>query len=116
MTLKVGRTVLWTLLSLIPITGILLHSCISFRMSPREIESYFEQKHITATQHSYKAGFRELHYVKAGDATKPLILFLHGSPGSLSAFIHFLADSVLLKEALLITTDRPGFGNSNFGN
>jgi pimeloyl-ACP methyl ester carboxylesterase len=57
-----------------------------------------------------------LHYVKAGDATKPLVLFLHGSPGSLSAFIDFLTDSTLLEEGLLITTDRPGFGYSNFGN
>jgi pimeloyl-ACP methyl ester carboxylesterase len=41
---------------------------------------------------------------------------VHGSPGSLSAFIHFLKDSTLLQQALLITTDRPGFGYSNFGN
>ena len=57
-----------------------------------------------------------MHYVKAGDPTKPLVLFLHGSPGSLSAFIDFLADSALRENALLITADRPGFGASNFGN
>jgi pimeloyl-ACP methyl ester carboxylesterase len=94
---------------------ITFHSC-SFRMSPKEINEYFDKKKIHAEQHSYKTGFREIHYVKAGDEKKPLVLFVHGSPGSLSAFIHFLTDSVLLKEALLITTDRPGFGYSNFGN
>ena len=104
------------MLSLILLTGIFLHSCISFRMSSGEIKRYFEEKHVTAIQHNYKVGFRDIHYVKAGDPTKPLVVFLHGSPGSLSAFIHFLTDSVLLKEALLITTDRPGFGYSNFGN
>jgi pimeloyl-ACP methyl ester carboxylesterase len=46
----------------------------------------------------------------------PLVLFVHGSPGSLSAFIDFLADSILIKKALLISADRPGFGYSNFGN
>ncbi|HEX5172314.1 MAG TPA: alpha/beta hydrolase, partial [Cyclobacteriaceae bacterium] len=35
--------------------------------------------------------------------------------GSLSAFIHFLADSALLKQFMLISTDRAGFGYSNFG-
>ena len=93
----------------------LLHSC-TFRMSPSEIDEYFRNKKIHATQHVYTTGFREIHYVKAGDEEKPLVLFVHGSPGSLSAFIDFLADTVLLKNALLITTDRPGFGYSNFGN
>src|SRR5687768_6432386 len=52
----------------------------------------------------------------SGDSTKPLALFVHGSPGSLSAFIDFLADTALLSKTLLITADRPGFGYSNFGN
>jgi pimeloyl-ACP methyl ester carboxylesterase len=104
------------MLSFIPITGIFLHSCISFRMNPRQIDDFFRKNNVTATQHSYQVGFRELHYVKAGDPSKPLILFLHGSPGSLSAFIGFLTDSTLLKNALLVTADRPGFGYSNFGN
>jgi pimeloyl-ACP methyl ester carboxylesterase len=92
-----------------------LHSC-TFRMSPSEIDAYFAKRNLAATHHQYKAGFRDIHYVKAGDETKPLVVFVHGSPGSLSAFIHFLADTALREKALLITTDRPGFGYSNFGN
>lgn len=116
MSFRTGRKAKWIGLSLIAGITIIFHSCMSFRMSPKEIDSFFEKKQVTATQHSYKVGFREVHYVKAGDPTKPLILFLHGSPGSLSAFIHFLADTVLLNHGLLITADRPGFGYSNFGN
>jgi pimeloyl-ACP methyl ester carboxylesterase len=85
-------------------------------MSSPEIDAFFKKNIVEASQHSYKVGFRELHYVKAGDDTKPLVLFLHGSPGSLSAFIDFLTDSALLEHGLLITADRPGFGYSNFGN
>jgi len=85
-------------------------------MSPKEVDAFFKDKNVAATQHSYKVGFRELHYVRAGDPSKPLVLFLHGSPGSLSAFIDFLTDSALLTHGLLITADRPGFGYSNFGN
>jgi pimeloyl-ACP methyl ester carboxylesterase len=93
-----------------------LHSCMTFRSSPKEIDTYFEKRNIAADQQSYKVGFREIHYVRAGDDTKPLVVFVHGSPGSLSAFIHFLADTSLLRRNELISTDRPGFGYSNFGN
>jgi len=116
MAFTIGRKVQW--ISFVFIGGMLiaLHSCVTFRMSPKEVDTFFAERKIAATQHSYKIGFREIHYVKAGNEAKPLILFLHGSPGSLSAFIHFLADTTLLNRALLITTDRPGFGHSNFGN
>lgn len=106
----------WIILILIAGITSSFHSCISFRMSSKEIDQFFSSKNITATQHRYRKDFRELHYVKAGNANGPLVLFLHGSPGSLSAFIHFLADSLLTEESLLITADRPGFGSSNFGN
>ncbi|HPM31966.1 MAG TPA: alpha/beta hydrolase [Chryseolinea sp.] len=85
-------------------------------MNSKEVDSYFASKKVTATQHQYKTGFRTIHYIKSGSDSKPLVLFLHGSPGSLSAFIGFLADTSLLSHALLISTDRPGFGYSNFGN
>jgi pimeloyl-ACP methyl ester carboxylesterase len=106
----------WIILVLVAGATIAFHSCISFRMSSKEIDAFFLSNNVKATQHSYKSGFREMHYVKAGDPEKPVVLFLHGSPGSLSAFIHFLVDSTLLQHALLITADRPGFGASNFGN
>ena len=93
-----------------------LHSCMTFRSSPKEVDAYFKEKNVIGAQLSYKVGFREIHYVKAGDETKPLVVFIHGSPGSLSAFIHFLADTSLLRRLELISTDRPGFGYSNFGN
>lgn len=116
MALWVGRKTRWIIASFVAGLIAIFHSCISFRMTPKEIDKFFKSRNLSATQHSYKVGFRELHYVKAGDPTKPLVLFLHGSPGSLSAFVHFLADSTLLEHALLITADRPGFGYSNFGN
>jgi len=91
------------------------HSCMTFRMSKKEVNEYFQSKKITGSQHQYKAGKYTIHYARAGNENNPLVLFVHGSPGSLSAFIHFLDDSILTDQALLITTDRPGFGHSNFG-
>ncbi len=94
---------------------LLMNSCIQFRMSKTEIDSFFKDKKIKGIQKDYFIGKRKLNYLVAGDSTKPLIVFVHGSPGSLSAFIDFMADTALLAKAQLITLDRPGFGASNFG-
>lgn len=92
------------------------HACMTFRMSGKEVTQFIDEHHLHATQEQYSINDRQIHYVTSGDQQKPLVLFVHGSPGSLSAFIDFLADTTLLQNFLLITTDRPGFGYSNFGN
>lgn len=94
----------------------LLDSCMQFRMSKSEIDTYFEHKNPKAELKSYYVGNRKQTYLINGDSLKPLVIFVHGSPGSLSAFIDFLADSSLLKSVRMISVDRPGFGSANFGN
>lgn len=54
-------------------------------------------------------------YLETGDDRKPLVLFVHGAPGSSNAFLSFLSDPVLLEQAYMIAVDRPGFGYSGFG-
>jgi pimeloyl-ACP methyl ester carboxylesterase len=94
---------------------ILLHSCMTFRESPRKMKEFFKEHEVNGTIRHFKAENIKMEYVEAGDSTKPLILFVHGSPGSLSAFLWYLVDSTLLERGHLITMDRPGFGHSNFG-
>lgn len=96
--------------------SVIMHSCLQFRMSKSEIESYFADKKQKGKLVTYPEGVRIVNYLIAGDDDKPLVIFVHGSPGSLSAFIDFLGDSSLLNIAQLITVDRPGFGHANFGN
>lgn len=100
---------------LFPVLLILMDSCLQFRMSKSEINTFFEENHLNGSIHRYPYGKRTMNYAVSGDTLKPAVIFVHGSPGSLSAFIHFLADSTLLKEAVLISVDRPGFGASDFG-
>lgn len=102
-------------LLLFTIVFILFHSCMTFRMSEKEVNSYFQSKNINGSRHHYTTQKKTIHYAQAGDESMPLVLFVHGSPGSLSAFIDFLADTALTNNALVITADRPGFGHSNFG-
>ncbi len=95
---------------------VLMDSCIQFRMSKTEIDAYFKDKETKGVIKQYAAGKRTLNYLVAGEEDKPVVVFVHGSPGSLSAFIDFMADTALLKRAQLISVDRPGFGASNYGN
>ncbi len=94
---------------------LLLDSCMQFRMSKSEIDRFFSDKKYQGTLRQYRLGKRTINYLHVGDTSKPVIVFLHGSPGSLSAFIDFMADSALLEHAQLISVDRPGFGSSDFG-
>jgi len=84
-------------------------------MSKNEINTYFSDKKEKGKIVTYSNETGVVNYVIVGDTTKPLIIFVHGSPGSLSAFIDFLGDSSLVHQAQLISMDRPGFGASNFG-
>ncbi|HWA32971.1 MAG TPA: alpha/beta hydrolase [Cyclobacteriaceae bacterium] len=93
----------------------LVDGCMQFRMSKSEVDAYFANKERKGVLHHYAAGKRTIYYLEVGDSTLPLVVFVHGSPGSLSAFIDFMADTALLARAHLITVDRPGFGASNFG-
>jgi pimeloyl-ACP methyl ester carboxylesterase len=60
---------------------------------------------------------RMIHAVSVSRADSlPLVVLVHGSPGSADAFLSFLADTILSQKARLVTIDRPGFGyTQHFG-
>ena len=105
------------LLGIVLLAGIpvIMDSCLQFRMSRSEIDHYFAGKAQKGTLYSYPVDHRKINYLKNGNENLPLVVFVHGSPGSLSAFISFMSDTTLLRHAQLISVDRPGFGYSNFG-
>ncbi len=45
----------------------------------------------------------------------PVVVLVHGSPGSLAAYESYLKDTLLNQKAILIAVDRLGFGYSDFG-
>lgn len=54
---------------------------------------------------------RMIHAVSVSAADSlPLVVLVHGSPGSADAFLGYLADTLLSKKARLVALDRPGFG------
>lgn len=54
-----------------------------------------------------------LHYASAGQPGKPLVVFVHGTPGSWTAFRAFLQNPRLLQQVHMVALDRPGFGRSS---
>ncbi len=62
--------------------------------------------------HETIVGDRAIYYAETGSPDKPLVVFIHGTPGSWRGFGQYLADESLRRRAHLIAVDRPGFGRS----
>lgn len=110
----VARTSIITIVCFIGLM-FMMDSCMQFRMSKSEIDEFFKNKMYPANEYSYYVGRQKINYVITGNDSLPLVVFVHGSPGSLSAFIDFMDDTLLLEKTRMVSVDRPGFGASNFG-
>lgn len=91
----------------------------NFAMSQEEIETALRHSQTQIQQHSIAVNYgkndaRNIHAVSTGQNTQPTVLFIHGTPGSWDAYLHYLTDPKL-KKAHLISYDRPGFGLSQAG-
>lgn len=74
-----------------------------------------EEKGIKPILKKYSIEGSTMQYAVAPSNQEKLILFIHGSPGSLKAFSDYLEDKILQKKAVLISVDRYGYGGSNKG-
>ena len=64
----------------------------------------------------YTVGTRQMRYVDVGRGPdKPLVVFIHGSPGDWRGWADYLVDPELTQRAELVAVDRPGFGGSGAG-
>jgi pimeloyl-ACP methyl ester carboxylesterase len=111
---KILRTIVGVYLALFIISRFLL-SCFSFRLSPGEVKSLFKNSTYKLDEFDEVVAGRSIHYAAIGNDSLPVVLFVHGSPGSWSAFVDFMRDSALLQKVKMVSVDRPGFGGSNFG-
>lgn len=109
------RIVKRLLIVLLVMVGIsqLTAGCFSFRMSREEIGKAFAERAQKPRFHDVQAGDRTIHYAEIGPDSLPVAFFIHGSPGSWSAWVDFFKDSVLLHSVKMVAVDRPGFGHSS---
>ncbi|GEO21275.1 alpha/beta hydrolase [Cyclobacterium qasimii] len=50
------------------------------------------------------------------DKDAPILLFIHGAPGSSSAFLSYIQEDTLRKDFSILIIDRLGYGYSDYGN
>lgn len=104
------------------VTGLLLlvwiiaaQSCNKMRIDDKTAIENFKKAGVELTIHAEKINGNTLHYVSTGADTLPLLVFIHGSPGSWSAFDQYLKDKDLLQHFHMVAIDRPGLGYSDYG-
>jgi pimeloyl-ACP methyl ester carboxylesterase len=90
--------------------------CMSFRLSPKELEESFRNQKLKPKEHQVQVLGKSINYAEIGDDKLPIVIFVHGSPGSWSAFEGFMKDDSLLSKVKIVSVDRIGFGYSDFGN
>ena len=116
-----GRWLRRLLRTLIITIGVIIIAClvfdhyVQFRRSDKVLNEIFAEQHINAGIQYYTSHGRRLRYVVAGDDTLPALLFLHGSPGSISYYSRRYSDSSLNGRFRMYAVDRPGYGYSGLG-
>ena len=95
--------------------GQILSSCMSFKTSQKDIDKAFLGYKMKPVQHQINVNDVMMNYAEIGSDSLPVAFFIHGSPGSWSGFIDFMKDTVLLKKVKMVSVDRVGFGESDYG-
>jgi pimeloyl-ACP methyl ester carboxylesterase len=91
-------------------------SCMSFRVTDSVAKENFKKNGVDLITNTIVVDKRHLHYVQTGSDTLPTLFFVHGTPGSWTAFEGYMQDKDLMKKFRLVSVDRPGFGHSDYGN
>jgi len=94
----------------------LFTGCIDFRISDDEAANELTETGVPIKFADLTIGDRNIHYVYSDQGKEALAVFIHGSPGSWNAFIDFFKADTLLRKVDILAVDRPGFGQSNYGN
>lgn len=105
----------YVLLLLVVLLGLMHGAMWYMSMSEGNTRAYFEKEQVAYTMRSVDLGGTSVNVLKTGDGQegKPLLVFVHGAPGSWDAWKSFMTDSALLRRAHMLAYDRPGYGLSS---
>ena len=112
---KVLKISILTLLLLLGLSVFLL-GCMNFRKSTAKLDKEMSKENLNVEikNDSYKNWKgRYLHYKI--DESLPTMVFIHGAPGSATAFTEYIKDSALNQYYNIIVFDRIGYGYSSLG-
>lgn len=94
----------------------LLLGCMTFRKSDSSLKKEMVKNHIkfNIEYDSFEnKRFRYLEMKNHIDA--PTLIFVHGTPGSATAFTNYFEDTLLTNYYNILIVDRPGYGYSDYG-
>lgn len=106
----------------IPLPGYILFllgfcsGCLSFRESDKNLIQRMKKEGLDYEIHHVSSEAIRYLWYKNEDPTVPVVLFIHGAPGSSSSFLPYLTDERLREGFSIILVDRPGYGYSDYGN
>lgn len=96
-------------------------ACTSMMM-PKELKEAEAHAKSYAEANPELFGMEQgIHLARVGTATtpdgspKPLLFFIHGSPGDWGAWVNFLDDPSMAERFTMLAPDRPGYGKSSPG-
>jgi pimeloyl-ACP methyl ester carboxylesterase len=90
---------------------------MSFRNSDKRIIKQFENDALRPEIKYHTFRNHTLRYLKLTHNPRlPYVVFIHGAPGSLSDYTAYFKDKKLYSKVNIISVDRLGYGNSEFGN
>lgn len=102
--------------SLVPLIFIALtSSCIDFSVDPSEMNEAFAEATYKPESNTITLDTNHLHYVYVDNDHSGLVVFVHGSPGSWSAFMDYFKNDSMLQSFDMVSVDRPGYGLSDRG-
>jgi pimeloyl-ACP methyl ester carboxylesterase len=112
---KISFRVFVTLVVLFILACFVFDHFVQFRMNDEELLSFFQQNKVKGEIRYYTKEGRKIRYISVGNDSLPTLLFIHGSPSSISFFKEYFKDSLFLKTFKMYAVDRPGYGFSGFG-
>ncbi len=84
-------------------------------MDEEAMKKAFKERELVPLSMKLEDGDDHIHYVTINQNKENLAVFIHGSPGSWSAFVDYFKNDSLLKSYDLVSIDRPGYGLSDAG-
>ncbi|MFQ5447872.1 MAG: alpha/beta fold hydrolase [Saprospiraceae bacterium] len=101
---------------LIVLFGVSHMEFLTFRKSEEKQRKYLLKRgQADVSFGSFDVQGQEVHYTHVGDDTLPLVVMVHGAPGSSSGMLNYLANKALTGVAQVVAVDRTGYGHSGFG-
>lgn len=91
-------------------------SCLTFCKSDQALYREMKKKDMAYEIHYDSSCKLRWLWYKNENAMAPLLLFIHGAPGSSSTFIKYINDKRLRDSFSMLVVDRPGYGFSDYGN